>query len=165
MPDFWLDTDSFVTPSRGPYRFTTVPKFWEFLEQKATEHVIASPEFVLLRELSSNDPKDSDELEVWAKKQQGTLFLSPDMAVQQALTQIAESVKLEPRYAPQYVAKFLDGADPWVIAYAKALGGRVVTFEKSEPRSTNPKIPDVAAKFDVKCINLWDMLTELKATF
>ena len=47
MPDFWFDTDSFVTPSRGPYRFATLPKFWEFLEQKAEEHVIASSEFVL----------------------------------------------------------------------------------------------------------------------
>ena len=37
MPDLWLDTDSLVTPSRGPYRFGTLPKFWDYLEQKAEE--------------------------------------------------------------------------------------------------------------------------------
>ncbi|MFQ5827189.1 MAG: DUF4411 family protein, partial [Dehalococcoidia bacterium] len=60
---------------------------------------------------------------------------------------------------------FLSGADPWVIAHAKALGGRVVTFEKPEPISTKPKLPDVAGEFGVKCISLWDMLTELNASF
>lgn len=165
MPDFWLDTDSFVTPSRGPYRFRLVPKFWEFLEEKAKEHVIASPEFVLLWELMGSDPKKADDLEKWASQQHEALFLPPDAAVQQAFSQIAEAAKSEPRYAAHEIAKFLDGADPWVIAYAKAMGGRVVTFEKSEPNSTKPKIPDVAAKFNIECINIWDVLTELEASF
>ena len=165
MPDFWFDTDSFVTPSRGPYRFKTVPKFWEFLEQKANEHIIASPEFVLEQELTSSKPEHADDLEKWAKKQQGTLFISPNEAVQNAYSLVAESVRTDPRYASQHVTKFLDGADSWVIAYAKALGGRIVTFEKSESRSSKPKIPDVAGKFGIKCINLWDVLTELKASF
>jgi hypothetical protein len=165
MPQFWFDTDSFVNPSRGPYRFGTVPTFWEWLEQKGKEKVIASPEFVLVRELTGNDPQKADDLEVWAKKQQGTLFWSPTEEVQQVYKQVAQSVINEPRYAGQYIAEFLDGADPWVISYAKALGGRVVTFEKSEPLSTKPKIPDVADKFNVKCIILWDVLTELKAKF
>lgn len=165
MPEFWLDTDSFVTPSRGPYRFELVPPFWEFLEEKAKAHIIGSPEIVLLKELTASNPKEADELEKWATRQYGILFLSPDATVQQDFSKIAEATKAEPRYAPYEIAKFLDGADPWVIAYAKAMGGRVVTFEKSEPYSNRPKIPDVAAKFNVKCINLWDMLTELKASF
>ena len=160
MPDFWVDTDSLVTPSRGPYRFATLPKFWEFLEQKASEEVIASSELVL-KELIGN----GDQLEEWARRQQGTFFLAPDQAVQEALRQIAESVTRNKRYADHHVAYFLKGADPWIIAHAKALGGRVVTFEKPEPTSTKPKIPDVAGEFNVKCISLWDMLTELHASF
>ena len=160
MPDFWVDTDSLVTPSRGPYRFATLPKFWEFLERKAAEGVIASSEFVL-NELLGN----GDELEQWARRQRGTLFLPPDQAVQEVLRQIAESVTHDKRYADHHVAYFLKGADPWIIAHAAALGGRVVTFERSEPASTKPKIPDVAGQFNVKCISLWDMLTELHASF
>ena len=52
-------------------------------------------------------------------------------------------------------------ADPWVIAYAKAYGGKVVTFESSKPLQKKPKIPDVAELFDVKCIDIWDVLDEL----
>lgn len=161
MFDFWLDTDSFVRPYREAYRFATVPKFWEFLEQKSKEQVVVSSELVL-QELDDNDP---DELGVWAKQQKGMLFLAPTEAVQQVLGQIAESVKNNKQYADYWVHKFLGGADPWIIAHAKAIGGRVVTFEKPEPYSKKPKIPDVAAPFGVKCISLWDMLTELKASF
>jgi len=161
MFDFWLDTDSFVRPYREAYRFATIPKFWEFLEQKSKEQVIVSSELVL-RELVDND---SDELGAWAKQQQGTLFLAPTEAVQQALGQVVESVKNNKNYADFWVHDFLGGADPWIIAHAKALSGRVVTFEVPAPYSKKPKIPDVAAQFGVKCISLWDMLTELKASF
>jgi len=161
MFDFWLDTDSFVRPYREAYRFATVPKFWEFLEQKSKEQVIVSSELVL-EELTNDKP---DELGVWAKQQQGTLFLLPTEAVQQVLGQIVESVNNNKQYADPWIHAFLGGADPWIIAHAKALGGRVVTFEVSAPDSKRPKIPDVAARFGVRCINLWDMLTELKASF
>lgn len=160
MPEFWLDTDSLVTPSRGPYRFGTVPRFWEFLEEKAKADVIASSEFVLKELLGGGD-----ELEEWAKRQQGTLFREALEPVQEKLRQIANSVNANSQYAKHHVAAFLGGADPWVIAHAIEQGGRVVTFEKPEPNSTKPKIPDVAGEFGRKCINLWDVLTELKASF
>lgn len=163
MPDFWMDADSLIRPYREAYRFNIVPKFWEFLEEKAQEQVIASSELVL-QELEKNSSEEqSDELLVWAKRQQGVLFLPPTDAVQQVFGQVAESVKNNKKYAPHWIQEFLDGADPWIIAHAKALGGRIVTFEKPEPNSKRVKIPDVAAEFGVKCINLWDMLTELKA--
>jgi hypothetical protein len=160
MPDFWLDTDSFVTPSRGPYRFTTVPGFWEFLEQKAAENVIASPALVLNELLEVED-----RLRLWAKEQEGKLFLPPTEVVQEVLKQVVTNVTSNNRYATHHTVAFLSGADPWIIAYAKALGGRVVTFERSEPTSRKPKIPDVAGEFGVNCLNLWDMLTELGVTF
>lgn len=149
-----------MTPSRGPYRFATLPKFWEFIESKAAERVIASSEIVL-DELLRGD----DELAEWAKRQQGILFMSPGQAVQKVFRQVAENVKNNNRYAAHHVASFLSGADPWVIAHAKASGGRVVTFEKPEPASSKPKIPDVANEFGVECINLWDLITELHASF
>lgn len=161
MFDFWLDTDSFVTPYRTAYRFNTVPRFWEFLEQQSKKQVIVSSELVL-QELTGGDP---DELAIWAKQQQGTLFLMPTADVQKAYGQIAQSVRNNSQYKAYHVHRFLGNADPWIIAHARALGGRVVTFEKSEPSSTKPKIPDAAAPFGVRCLNIWDMLGELKASF
>ena len=55
----------------------------------------------------------------------------------------------------------MDGADPWLIAYAKALGGRIVTFETPQSEARKPKISDVASYIGVDSIVLWDMLQEL----
>lgn len=175
MADFWLDTDSLVRPHREFYRFVTVPKFWEFLEQKAKEGVIASSQFVL-EELEKGKPRKAkpheskpdkdkpDKLLTWAKSQQDVLFQAPTDSVQKIYAQIAESVEGNSKYGKHWVQEFLAGADPWIIAHAKALGGRVVTFEKPpEPNSKRVKIPDVAAQFGVECISLWDMLSELNA--
>ena len=165
MPDYWLDADSFITPSRGPYRFSVLPPFWDYLEQKAQEQIIGSPEIVLTLELIGSDPKKADELEIWAKQQQGILFIPPNKSVQTVYSEVVESVTHNSRYVIYEVQLFLSGADPWVIAYAKALGGKVVTFETTKPLQKKPKIPDVAATFGVRCISLWDMLTELGASF
>ena len=105
---------------------------------------------MVLKELLDGE----DQLKGWAK-QQANMFKEPDASVQAALTAVVTNVEANGRYAPQHKAKFLSGADPWVIAHAAALGGRVITFEKAEPMSKRPKIPDVAGEFGVKCINLW----------
>lgn len=162
MPDFWFDTDSFVTPSRGAYRFGILPQFWDFLEQKAKEQVFASSKYVYGELTGSEHP---DDLEIWVRKVETVFFLEPDESVQQAYRHIAEIVVNEPRWRAHHVTKFLNDADPWIIAYAKALGGRVVTFEKSQPQSSKPFIPDVAQRVDVVCICLWDVLSELKVKF
>jgi hypothetical protein len=156
----WLDSDSLITPSRGPYRFTTLPTFWDYLEQKANEQVLASSEFVLI-ELTGN----GDKLEAWARHQQGTLFRSPTQDVQNAYSQVVNSVNNNGRYAQHQISRFLSGADPWLIAHAIVEGGRVVTFEKTEPNSRRPKIPDVGREFGVRCINIYDLLAELGAKF
>jgi len=162
MPDYWLDADSFIVPHRGPYRFTVLPQFWEFLAQKAKEGIIASPQMVLEQELSSNDPKRQDELEKWAKQLKGVMFREPSEVVQASYREVVQYVQGIPEYKPYEVAKFLAGADPWVIAYAKAHGGRIVTFEIPQPQAKKPKIPDVAGHFNIHCLDVYDMLGELK---
>lgn len=161
MPEFWLDADSLIIPHRTAFRFSIAIQFWEFLEQKADENIIASPAIVLDKELDGN----GDLLEKWAKQQSGKLFIQPTIQVQEMFRKVADNVQNNNRYAAHQVTKFLDGADPWLIAYAKVFGGRIVTFEKREPNSTIPKIPDVAKVFDIVCTNLWDMLDELQFSF
>ncbi|HJX12868.1 MAG TPA: DUF4411 family protein, partial [Dehalococcoidales bacterium] len=98
MPEYWFDSDSFITPSRGPYRFSRGTQFWDYLEQKAYEKVIGSPEIILTQELTGSDPKKADELETWAKKLRGILFIPPDKSVQEFYSQIVESVNLNKRF-------------------------------------------------------------------
>jgi len=163
VPSFWLDTDSLVRPSAEGYRFAILPRFWDFLEEKARQQVIVSSIYVL-QELEARD-KNPDELLVWARRQQGTLFLEPNEEVQETFRRIVDKVLNTPRYYPQHVHNFLGGADPWLIAHAKVAGGKVVTFEKPEPNSHRVKIPDVAREFGVLCTNIYDALSELGASF
>lgn len=66
------------------------------------------------------------------------------------------------KFTKPNIAKCLSGADPWLVAYAMASQGKIATFEAPAPKSKAPKIPDVANEFDIKCINLWDMLDILE---
>ncbi|MBN2463643.1 MAG: DUF4411 family protein [Dehalococcoidia bacterium] len=167
MPDFWLDTNSLIEPYRKYYCFDMVPNFWKFLEQKSKDGVIASPITVLDEiEDGCKNKGQPDELLIWARNQEGVLFLQPSNIIQQIFGQIAENVNNGNKSTPWRAQDFLRGADPWTIAYAKALGGRVVTFETKATRIYSKiKIPDVADQFGVECINLHKMLAELKARF
>jgi hypothetical protein len=159
--EYWLDADSLIVAHRGPYSFSFGTTLWDFLEAKAHEGVIGSPQTVF-DELSTTEKiENKDKLELWARELKGVLFLPPEPSVQVEYSKVAAYVQNSGKYAQHNIAEFLGGADPWVIAYPMALGGRIVTFEAPAPRSKDPKIPDVAGEFGIKCLNLWDMLDEL----
>ena len=160
MPD-WLDSDSLITASRGPYRFSLLPAFWSYIEELGELQILLSSTFVL------NELMDGgDELRDWARRQSSTTFFrTPSQAVQEANRLIVDRVNNDSRYAPHHIRRFLAKADSWLIAHATVEGGRIITFEKPEPNSKKPKIPDVGRQFGVSCINLWDFLSELGAGF
>ena len=132
------------------------PVFWDFLQVKASDQVLASSERVL-RELQDVE----DQLREWANNLGDTMFRTPSIEVQVTYRKVVDSVIANKRYAPHHVRKFLEKADPWLIAHAATDGGRIVTFEKAEPSSKRPKIPDVGLEYGVNCINLWDYIEEL----
>jgi len=166
MPSYWLDTNSLIQPYRNYYCFDRVPKFWIFLEQKSIDGIIASPTIVLSELEEGCKNAEPDELLIWARKQKGILFLEPSVLTQQIYGQIAEKVNGDNQLTPWRAEDFLQRADPWTIADAKALGGIVVTFEVPAPATKKKiKIPDVASDFGVECINLFKMLDQLDAKF
>lgn len=66
MPSFWLDADALIRPNReGFYSLQLVPSFWELLEQKANEGIIAIPRSVY-QELSHY----GDNLADWVNARQ-----------------------------------------------------------------------------------------------
>lgn len=159
MADYWLDSDSLITPKNGPYGFDIAPGFWTLIEQKALDGVIRSPMRVYHELVDETD----DELARWAKEQRESgLFVEADEAVQATLRQIADYV--QQNYDQSNAQLFLDGADPWVIAHAKTQGGKVVTFEQAAPRSKKVKIPDVCAHFGVECTDPYKMVRGLGAS-
>ena len=130
MPDFWLDSDSLMVAKDGPYAFDLVPAFWEFIDQKAVEGIVATSEKVYEEIMNAYE---DDPLRVWAQARQGEpLFRTASEAVQLCVNEVADYV--QNNYAPEWAARFFKGADPWLIAHAKAEGGRVVTFEIMQAR-------------------------------
>lgn len=163
MPDFWLDADSLITAHRGAYRFSFDTPLWNFLEMKARDGTIGSPQIVFDNEIAStNKIEEKDALELWARELKGTLFLPPTDSIQIEFAKVVNYIQNNGRFTKPNIAKCLSGADPWLVAYAMASQGKIVTFEAPAPKSKDPKIPDVANEFGIKCINLWDMLDILK---
>jgi hypothetical protein len=157
MADYWLDADIFIRSKNEAYGFDLAPGFWKLIDQKAKEGIIASS-IVVYRELI----KGNDYLAEWARQRENSgLFIIPNEKVQDQNKLIVNYVNRT--YAPHKVQQFLKGADPWIIAHAKIDGGEVVTFETHV--GGDIKIPDIADKFHVKCINLWDLLRILHVSF
>ncbi len=156
-----MDTNSFITPKNGPYSFDIAPGFWTFLEQKASEGIIASSTLVYDELINHSE----DDLIQWAKERKDSgLFVAPGVIVQTVFREIADFV--QKNYEPHQAAEFLHGADPWLIAHPKAYGGKIVTFEARVPiNSKKVKIPNVADQFGVECINIYELLRDLGASF
>lgn len=156
MADYWLDADTFIHAKNEGYAFDLAPGFWKIIDQKAADGIIASS-ITVYHELVD---EGTDDLADWARLRENSgFFVVPNEDVQLQYRRIVNYVNQN--YKPHKAQEFLDGADPWIIAHAKAAGGEVVTFEtptKTSKTVPDVKIPDVADKFNVNCINLWKLL-------
>ena len=135
---YWMDADVFIQSKNGPYGFDIAPGFWRRIELGAADGILRSIKLVY-DELA----RGNDELVDWAKVMNTNgFFVSPDESVQLALRDVAAHVKAN--WEDPYVAEFFDGADPWIIAQAKADSGIVVTRESAKrPNARKVRIPDV----------------------
>ena len=81
------------------------------------------------------------------------------------LKQITQYVNsLDSPYDLSKKRKFLEGADPLLIATAMHTGDVIITHENENPRSKNKiYLPKVADYFNVPHTRLFDVMLELKA--
>lgn len=160
---YCLDTNVYIEAHRRYYAFDIAPGFWDGLIRLAEQQIICSPITVYEEIIESGD-----ELAQWAKANKNNLFLPADDLTQDAYRGIADLV--ERLYEPQHVQEFLSGADPWVIAHAKAHRLSVVTMEslKNESQSNTGKvggkihIPNVCKRVDVAYQDTFALLREQK---
>jgi len=164
--DYCLDTSVYIQAFRTYYAFDLAPGFWTAIRQFAEKKVLLSP-ISVFTELS----KGNDDLAIWTKESKHILFVDPDDGVIEAMRQIADFSNSN--YEDQHqVSGFLSGADPWVVAQAKAHNLTVVTMEVSKAsEDINPqsqkyigklKIPNICSHFGVKCISTFEMVRALK---
>jgi hypothetical protein len=159
VPDYWLDADVLIRAKNEYYAFDLASHFWEFLEQKGLEAVVASCRAVY-DELVQKD----DELKAWAVRQhRNGFFWEPDEQVQAKYRTIADYVTAT--YRPAFGKPFLAKGDAWLIAQAAVHGGKVVSLETPAPLGQKPKVPDVAHHFHVQTPNLYEVLRTLGFKF
>ena len=147
----------FIEGKKGPYGLDIAPRYWELIDEMIESGQIACPIRVYDELLEGQD-----DLSAWAKaRRRSGLFLEPDTPVQQAYALVVQFVA--DNYPDnQARRRFMDRADPWVIAHARVGGGAVVTSENRVPsNSVQVKIPNVCDQFKVRSITVYQMLREL----
>ena len=183
MPEYWIDTNVFIQAKDGPYAFDIAPEFWALLDKMNDEGLMASSTLVRDELLRGTDeladwarerrptsilvePDAGTQMTlggVWARERRGTaMFVEPDEDTQMAFRRVSDYVV--ETYAENQARKFLDVADPWLIAHAMASGGKVVTQE-TRRNTQRVKIPNVCDAFGVESMNIDGMLSELGASF
>jgi hypothetical protein len=160
MAIYCLDTNIYIEAKNGPYGFDIAPGFWSWLDRLMQEGNLHSPTAVYEEIMSGKD-----DLATWVKDRKDSgLFTVPTDDVQKAFKGIADHVVQN--YPPQNSQVFLGGADPWVIALAKASNFIVVSAESYDKnKGKKPKIPNVCEVFDVPCIGIYRMLRDTGARF
>jgi hypothetical protein len=164
--EYCLDTSVYTQAHREYYAFDLAPGFWKSLRSNAELKVLTSPMAVY-----SEIEDGKDELEKWVRDNKNILFTDPDDKLIESFRQIVEFIN-ERYEAEHWIRQFLAGADPWVIAHAKAHSLIVVAMEgrKGSEEQNNKthrfigkiKIPNVCDHFGVKCISTYEMVRALK---
>ena len=155
-----LDANVFISAHRQYYSFDFAPSFWKALENSAKNSALCSIDKIH-EELTS--AAENDVLHEWSGNQFRDYFERTDstdvIAVYAQLQQWAHS---NDHFLPEAKSEFASNADAWLIAYAKARGGTLVTHEAYNPAKRNRiLIPIVCEEFNVSYTNTFDMLRQL----
>jgi len=160
---FLLDADTFIQAKNRHYAFDICPGYWTAILRLYELRLVYSIDRVRAELIGYGD-----ELSDWIKDHTPAHFFkkTEDQAVIQQYTRIVRWVKGEEQYSEEATERFLSGADPWLIAYAKVNGHTVVTYEEHRPEARNTvPIPNVCIQFGVDCINPFQMLRALGVRF
>lgn len=157
---FLIDSNSFISPYRQFYACDIVPSYWEELPKH-----IEKKEIVLLDMVQSELAKGDDKLPGWLSNQNFEICNHVTKEVVDNYCTVMGYVRNCGYYNTKGVNSWAqsDVADPWLVVAAMAYKYTVVTFEVcSGALSVKVKIPDVAAHFNVECVDLYEMMRRLK---
>jgi len=154
---YLLDTNVFVQAHRYFYPFDFVPGFWDWLEREHLKGTLASIAFV-----ASELTDGTDVLADWARDRAGSEWFleEDDQATQRCFQEVVDWVSLPSQgYQERVQGEFLSGADPWLIAKAKATGAIIVSHEKLDLQIRKKVlIPTVCHSLGVQCIDIYALM-------
>ena len=159
MTRYLLDANVFIQAKNLHYGFDFCPAFWAWLVENNAAGKVASIEKVA-DELYAGE----DELSAWAEQRGKAFFLPADTGVVPALGTVSAWASGQ-RYEPAAIATFLQVADYWLIAHAKAHDWTVVTHEVPSDSTRKIKIPNACIGLGLHCISPYEMLRRERARF
>ena len=163
---FLIDANSLITPYKQYYPFDFASGFWEQMEQCIHEGNILFLDMVR-NEILNGD----DELSEWMKKLKVAQIIDHrDPKILDHYRGVLQYIQSCPYYKETALMEWAreSVADPWLIATAVVYGCPIVTFEtpNSNPNLKQPwkmaKIPEVASRFDVVTVDLFQMMRTLQ---
>ena len=159
MTQYLLDANVFIQAKNLHYGLDFCPAFWEWLITQNETRKVAS-----IEKVSDELQAGADALADWAAARGNGFFLSPDNAVLPALRDVSTWASTQ-RYEPAAVATFLQVADYWLIAQARAHGYTIVTHEVPSDSTRKIKIPNVCIGLGLHCVSPYEMLRRERARF
>lgn len=153
-----LDTNVFIEAANRYYAFDIVPGFWDSLVVLAQAGYVRSIDRVY-QELS----RHKDGLYDWAGNSFRATFQSTDRNdVTLQYGQVMRWVNHQEQYFDAAIYDFADGADGWLVAYAKVCDCTVVTLEAyNDFIKRKVPLPNVCVAVDVLYTDPFTMLREL----
>ena len=164
-----FDTNVTLAAQATYYRPSICPGFWEFMARRHSAELLFSLDVVHTELLANAEKYDAEHLQMWLAQHSSEerFFLSTDdQAVKREHDRMSQIIEANSSYNQTQVEKFINGADLWLIAYAKVHGCVVVTEERPANKAfSKVRIPDICAQFGVPCRSTFDMLEELNIAF
>lgn len=159
---YLFDANVFIEAKNRYYAFDICPGFWEWMDFIVTKGQVFSIGMVCDELMKGND-----ELAEWAKaRKDAEWFLDvSDKPTQDTFAAIAAGVQAG-HFKDPAKAKFLSGADPWLVAKGFNIGGTVVTHETHDPHAKKKvPLPNICEQYGVNFTDSFDVLRKLSASF
>lgn len=158
---YLVDANVFIEAANTYYALDRVPGFWAWMKDAAQAGSVKTIQFVL------DEIEHPEGLVDWVSGiGADVLTVDPSEPAVQAEYQKIVNWLVAQDFGQEHVAKFLDKADPWLIAVAKVQGRTLVTQETLAGAGTKKvKVPNVCAAHGVEWANTFTMLDDLGASF
>jgi len=159
-----LDTNAFIEPANRFYSFDICPGYWDFVMED-----FESSNAISIKHVRDEVLVGEDKLADWMKESINKVHFydcAGDEAVVAEQRRVAEYV-MHTYDKPNVINDFLATgvADSWIVAYALAHGGTVVTQETHKRKGKKVSLVDVCKHFGIHQIDVFEFLRIEKARF
>jgi len=155
-----LDANTLIQAKNEYYAFDICPGFWDWLDAANAAGEVSS-----IEPIADELRKGKDDLATWAAARRGSFFLPLDAAAHAEMTTVAAWVQQQD-FRDDAKRVFFSGADPFLIAFAKAHGLTIASHEVHvEGQKNKVKIPTVCQALGVPCVRTFAMLRDVGAKF